>query len=137
MLSSGNETANASQLLQARAEQIRMANWLDVTAANYLPGNLLAGDQPLVADNLSALTETVSVGNYQYNPNGAAAQVTPSYIYQRAPDRTITRLGGSNAVLGSSDCVQFIITEHWSSWGGRPRERTLTTLASTWGIGQR
>lgn len=131
MLRSGNETATASQVLQARAEKIRMATWLDVTSATYLPGDLLP-DQPPTAISLGALTETVSVG--VYNPG---ATMSPSYIYKRTPDGTITPVGGgSGAVLTGSDCIQFVVTEQWSGWGGRPRERTLTTLASTWGIGQ-
>ena len=132
MLRSGNETATASQVLQARAEKIRMATWLDATSPTYLPGNLLP-DQPPTAINLAALTETIFVG--VYNPGGAT--MSPSYIYQRTPDGKITSVsGGSGASLAGSDCIQFVVTEKWSSWGGRSRERTLTTLASTWGVGQ-
>ena len=132
MLRSGNESATASQLLQARAEQIRMANWLDVTNAGYLPNTLLP-QQPATAINLSTLTETVSVGPYQ---SGGAPSSTAAYIYQRAPNGAISSLGGTGIAMTATDCVQFTITEHWTGWGGRARERTLTTLASTWGIGQ-
>lgn len=132
MLRAGNETATASQVLQARAEQIRMANWLNVTDPAYLPNTVLP-QVPATAINLSTLTETISVGPYQFN---AATQPAPSFIFQRAPDGTITSQGGTGAALVGNDCLQFTITESWISWGGRPRVRSLTTLASTWGIGQ-
>ena len=62
MLRAGNETATASQVLQARAEQIRMANWLNVTDPAYLPNTVLP-QVPATAINLSTLTETISVGS--------------------------------------------------------------------------
>lgn len=132
MLRAGNETATASQILQARAEQIRMSNWIDITNAGYLPNTLLA-QQPDTAINLSALTETVSVGPYQF---GSSTQPAAAIVYQRTPDGQVTAAGGTGAALTGSDCLQFTVTERWNGWGGRPRERTLVTLASTWGIGQ-
>ncbi len=139
MLRSGNETATASLLLQARAEQIRMSYWLALTNQNYIPATLLA-QQPLTAINLASLTETVSVGPYVFytGPANTAPppQPDPAWTYQRLPDGTVSQTGGTNVPLTGIDCVQFVITEQWTGWGGRPHTRTLTTLASTWGIGQ-
>ena len=74
------ESACASQVLQQRIEAMRIANWHQVTDANWLLTNLLNADAP-GASQLKNMSETLmlvpygsaTVGNTQLNrANGAA-----------------------------------------------------------------
>src|SRR5260370_15248711 len=74
------ESACASQVLQQRVESMRIANWHQVTDANWLLTNLLNSDAP-GASQLTNMSETLTlvpygsttVGNTQLNrANGAA-----------------------------------------------------------------
>ena len=74
------ESACASQVLQQRIEAMRIANWHQVTDANWLLANLLNADAP-GASELKNMSETLmlvpygsaTVGNTQLNrANGAA-----------------------------------------------------------------
>ena len=74
------ESACASQVLQQRIEAMRIANWHQVTDANWLLANLLNADAP-GASELKNMSETLmlvpygstNVGNTQLNRvNGAA-----------------------------------------------------------------
>ena len=74
------ESACASQVLQQRIEAMRIANWHQVTDANWLLANLLNVDAP-GASQLKNMSETLmlvpygsaTVGNTQLNrANGAA-----------------------------------------------------------------
>ena len=74
------ESACASQVLQQRIEAMRIANWHQVTDANWLLANLLNADAP-GASELKNMSETLmlvpygstNVGNTQLNrANGAA-----------------------------------------------------------------
>jgi len=74
------ESACASQVLQQRIEAMRIANWHQVTDANWLLANLLNADAP-GASELKNMSETlmlvpygsITVGNTQLTrANGAA-----------------------------------------------------------------
>ncbi len=74
------ESACASQVLQQRIEAMRIANWHQVTDANWLLANLLNADAP-GANQLKNMSETlmlvpygsITVGKTQLNrANGAA-----------------------------------------------------------------
>ena len=74
------ESACASQVLQQRIEAMRIANWHQVTDANWLLANLLNADAP-GASQLKNMSETlmlvpygsITVGNTQLTrANGAA-----------------------------------------------------------------
>jgi len=78
------ESACASQVLQQRIEAMRIANWHQVTDANWLLANLLNADAP-GASQLKNMSETLmlvpygssTVGNTQLNRvNGAGNIVT-------------------------------------------------------------
>ena len=57
------EIACASQVLQQRIESLRIANWHQVTDANWLQTNLLNVDAP-GASPLKDLTETLTISPY-------------------------------------------------------------------------
>ena len=76
------ESACASQVLQQRIEAMRIANWHQVTDANWLLANLLNADAP-GASQLKNMSETLmlvpygsaTVGNTQLNRANGAANV--------------------------------------------------------------
>jgi hypothetical protein len=76
------ESACASQVLQQRIEAMRIANWHQVTDANWLLANLLNADAP-GASELKNMSETLmlvpygstNVGNTQLNRANGAANV--------------------------------------------------------------
>src|SRR5437773_5785704 len=57
------ESACASQVLQQRIESMRIANWHQVTDANWLRTNLLNADAP-GASQLTNMSETLTLVSY-------------------------------------------------------------------------
>src|ERR1700674_4184502 len=64
------ETACASQVLQQRVEAMRIANWHQVTDADWLQANLLNADAP-GSSGLKNLSETLTL-----TPYGSASTAT-------------------------------------------------------------
>jgi hypothetical protein len=63
MLKAANQGAAASQSIQERVEQMRIANWLQITDSNFLRTNLLSS-QTASARSLPGCTETLTVSAY-------------------------------------------------------------------------
>src|ERR671926_1277156 len=63
------ESACASQVLQQRVESMRIANWHQVTDANWLLTNLLNADAP-GANQLKQMSETLTLVPYGSNTVG-------------------------------------------------------------------
>lgn len=127
MLRSGTETVAASQVLQARVEQFRLANWLQVTNPDFAKLTL---SKPTDADtDLPGLTEAVSAAPYQV---GSGVEAT-AFSFERTGTAITTR-GGSGVDLTGRSLVQINVSVRWSSWGGRARARSLCTVVSKWGI---
>ena len=115
------ETACASQVLQQRVESLRIANWHQVTDANWLKINLLNTDAPGTSE-LSNVSEDLTVAPYGSTTVG---------------NTKLTRSGGSarivtnNTALLAENAVKII----WSiTYNGAPNNRsnsrqTVTILA--------
>src|SRR4051812_24205250 len=58
LLRSANDGASVNQAMQERVEQMRIANFLQITDASYLQGALAAGSDS--AKNQNAPTETIT-----------------------------------------------------------------------------
>jgi Tfp pilus assembly protein PilV len=77
------EAACASQVLQQRVESMRIANWHQITDANWVQTNLLNTAAPGATD-LKSVTETLTimpygsgnVGNTVINRNGNSVVIT-------------------------------------------------------------
>src|SRR5436853_5449638 len=63
------ESACASQVLQQRIESMRIANWHQVTDANWLTTNLLNADAP-GSNQLKNISETLTLVPYGSNTVG-------------------------------------------------------------------
>lgn len=57
------ESAAASQVLQQRVESMRIANWHQVTDADWIQANLLNADAP-GSVNLKTMSETLTISPY-------------------------------------------------------------------------
>jgi uncharacterized protein (TIGR02598 family) len=113
-LKMAHESACASQVLQQRVESLRIANWHQITDADWLKANLLNTDAP-GSDLLKAESETLmlipygsaTTGNTQLNRNyGASATI----------------VNRNNALL-AENAIKIIWTVNYQ---GSPNNRPLT-----------
>ena len=136
MLRSASETADASQLLQTRVEQVRLANWTQVTRADWVQENLLPTRTQAAApgtlvhkidtlNDLQGARENVEVAVY---PPAAGSD---AFTVSRDESGNVSNPGGD---LSAKDQVCVHLTVSWTSWGGRTRSRELSTIVSRWGI---
>ena len=136
MLSASTETTNASAHLQTRAEQVRLANWPQLTDPNWIQADLLKS--PTDADvNLPGLSETYTVTPYQSPCSGAPAVAPPPpFTVTRKADGTLSvnPAGYSSTLLLSNlEMLQIDLSITFPSLG-RTRTRTQTLLISPWGV---
>ena len=137
LLGSAAETADASQELQQRVEQVRLANWSQITSSTWVQTNLLA--TPTDASvNLPGMQETLTVSPY-VSPSATVAPVTAPplpFTVTRSPTGTVTVTPAgyaSSAAMANLDMVQIDLAITWPGWT-RQRNRALTTIVSRWGI---
>lgn len=69
------EATSASQILQQRVEAMRIANWQQITNADWVRSNLLNRDAA-GSEGLKTLSETLTLT--PYGTNGSATQLTRS-----------------------------------------------------------
>ncbi len=135
LLGAAAKTASASQDLQQRVEQVRLANWTQITDASWVQANLL-GTQTDASINLPGLQETITVSPY-VSPSSAAATTAPSpFTVTRTSTGTVTasQAGStSSAAMVNLEMVQVDLTICWPGWNHQ-RTRALTTIVSRWGI---
>lgn len=131
ILRSARESASASQILQERVEQLRIANWQQVTDSSYLLGNGFYGKRGDAADGLANLTETTRVS--LFDPD--TLQVDPN-----ADQIFVARRGGQsilnsdNPDLTNERMVRIDVSVMWTGTGDRARVRETTLLMSQGGI---
>ena len=136
MLASSTETTNASAHLQTRVEQVRLANWSQLTDPGWVQSTLLKS--PTDADvNLPGLTETCTVSPYQSPCSGApAVPPPPPFTVTRKADGTLAVAPAGyayTALLSNQEMLQVDLSITWPG-PGHTRTRTQTTLISPWGI---
>ena len=139
LLRSASETANASQDLQTRVEQIRLANWGQITDPTWLTANFFAYTAQRA--NLPGMTETLTVTPYSsamlatYTPGVAPSGFKVTHSTNGSQD-TITCTPSTYAYtagLQTQEMVQVDLVISWPSLY-RNRQRSLTTVISQWGI---
>src|SRR5207253_4499919 len=107
------ESACASQLLQQRIESMRIANWHQVTDANWLAMNLLNTAAP-GANQLKGVSETLTLVPYGSSTVG---------------NTQLTRTNGSVAIVSSNsallgeNAVKIIWTVNYTA---APNNRTIS-----------
>ena len=136
LLRSSAETTNASAHLQTRVEQVRLANWNQLTDPAWVQATLL--NAPTDAElNLSGLSETFTATPY-VSPCSAAptASPPPAYTVSRLADGTtsVSPAGySSGALLAQQEMLRIDLSISWPGIN-RTRTRTQTTLVSPWGV---
>ena len=136
MLSASTQTTNASAHLQTRAEQVRLANWPQLTDPNWVQASLL--NAPAEVDvNLPGLSETYTVTPYQSPCSGAPAVAPPPpFTVTRQVNGTLTvsPAGYSySTLLTNQEMLQVDLSITFPSLG-RTRTRAQSLLISPWGI---
>lgn len=107
------ESACASQVLQQRIESMRIANWHQVTDANWLLTNLLSSDAP-GSSQLKNLSETLTLVPYGSSTVGNT-QLTRS-------NGAVSIVSNNTALLGEN-AVKII----WSvNYIAAPNDRTIS-----------
>jgi uncharacterized protein (TIGR02598 family) len=107
------EAAAASQVLQQRIESMRIANWHQVTDADWIQANLLNTDAPGSVD-LKSVSETLTISPYGSGNVG---------------DTQLTRTNGSavitqrNSALLAENAVKIVWTVTYT---GAPNDRSIT-----------
>jgi len=113
-LKMGRETACASQILQQRVESLRIANWHQITNADWLKANLLNADAA-GSELLKGETETLTLIPYGSSSEGNT-QLTRSY-------GASTTIVNRNADLLAESAIKIIWTVNYT---GAPNERART-----------
>ncbi|MGZ5522349.1 MAG: hypothetical protein ACXWF1_04360 [Chthoniobacterales bacterium] len=114
------EATSASQVLQQRVESLRIANWHQVTDADWLSANLL-NTNAAGSDGLQQMTETLtlvpygsnSVGNTQITRSNGTTQIVnrnSSLLAENAMKViwTVTYNGGINSQAMTRQTVAII-----------------------------
>ena len=107
------EAAAASQVLQQRVESMRIANWHQITDADWIKANLLNASAPGTGD-LKLVTETLTIAPY-----GSA----------NTADTLITRTGNSVVINRRNDnlLIENAIKVTWTvRYTGAPNDRITT-----------
>ena len=134
LLGTASKTANASADLQQRTEQIRLANWQQISDPAWVSTNLL-GTMTDASVNLTGLTETITVQPY-YAPSSTAPSTGPgSFTVTRTGTGavTVSPASFSSTALLSQEMLEVDLNVTWPGWN-RNQSRALTTLVSQWGI---
>lgn len=110
ILRMGRDAAGASQVLQQRIEQLRIANWQAITSPLWIRDNILSKDADGSA-NLQGVVETVSITPY----NGTT---TATNLFTRSSGTAAAN--GMNTSLVSESAIKVT----WSvTWSGLPQGR--------------
>ncbi len=110
---SAKESVSASQTLQQRIESLRIANWQQITSANWLAANILNGDAT-GSEILKGLTETLTLVPY-----GSAT----------IGNSKLTRTSGATAIISQNPAL---LTENavkviWTlDFTGAPNNRAVS-----------
>jgi type II secretory pathway pseudopilin PulG len=119
------ESACASQVLQQRIESMRIANWHQVTDANWLATNLLNTDAP-GANQLKAVSETLTLVPYGSSTVGNT-QLTRT-------NGSVSTVSTNSALLGEN-AVKIIWTVNYTAApNDRPISRQIVAILAKGGV---
>jgi uncharacterized protein (TIGR02598 family) len=107
------ESVAASQVLQARIESLRIANWQEITSATWLAANTLNTDAA-GSDILKNLTETLTLVPY------GSANIGNTQLTRTASSTTIVHV---NAGLLTENLIKAIWTVDFT---GAPNNRAVS-----------
>jgi hypothetical protein len=125
LIRTANENASVNQAIQERVEQMRIANWLQITDATYLASAFAVSTDS--GKPLNAPTETITVSAYP-----AKAGSTPVKVVR---SNGSTQIVSSNADLANERMVRVDVSVAWKGFPrNRPRLRATTALIAKGGV---
>lgn len=124
LIKAGKETTSANQALQERVEQMRIANWVQITDAGYISTNLL-NTATGSAVGLPGVTETLTVTSAT-NSSLAPAKITRS--------GTSVQVNSANTALQSERMVRVDVKLVWNGRDKRQHTRATCALIAKGGI---
>jgi hypothetical protein len=107
------ETACASQVLQQRVEALRIANWHQITDANWIRANLLNSDAA-GSNGLKNVSETLTLAPY-----GSGSTSTTQLVRANGAATIVTQ----NSSLLTESAIKVIWTVNFT---GAPNDRAST-----------
>ncbi|MGB8353164.1 MAG: hypothetical protein WCD79_04695 [Chthoniobacteraceae bacterium] len=119
------ETA-ATSCLDERMEQIRNANWAQITSGSFIRSAMTT--QPSAAPSIPGYGEEVTVNSYP-------AATTAIDVTASAAGSAV--INSNNSLLstgGSGSMVKVDISVTWPNYYGATHQRTVTTVISNGGI---
>ena len=128
VLKSANQSAAASQSVQERVEQMRIANWAQITDSAYLRSNVI-GSPTASARSLPDCVETITLSAY---PAAALGANTPTQITRTNGQ---VNVDSTDPTLKNNSMVKAQWTLKWRASGSQTfRFRTATVLIANGGI---
>jgi len=128
LLRTAKDNASASQTVQERVERMRIANWVQITDANYIASTLL-GNASASTGSLGNPVETVSVTGYRSTGD------VPGMRAKVVRQNNATQIVLSNAALKDERMVRVEVNLTWRGFPrNRLRERATTALIAKGGI---
>lgn len=126
LLRSAGEATSASQEVQSRIEQVRLANWPQVSSSAWVQNVLLTQmkTDAVISNDLPGMSERIE--GWRTGATNAAYSVT------RNPDGSVVT--NSSADLSAENLIYIHVIVNWNGWGGRARSRELVSAVSRWGI---
>ncbi len=118
LLRTSKDNVSASQVLQERAEQLRLTSWGQLTNASRLATDVLSSETASTS-GLSTPIETVVISPYP-----AKSGFTPGKVVRKNGAATVV---SSNAALENERIVRVDVTLTWS---GFPKKRDRTRAAT-------
>jgi hypothetical protein len=129
MLKSAADGASASQVLANLAEQIRTANWTEITDPTYISGTILTNSAAL--GHLPNATQTIDVYPYPAPASPSAMQIEAV----RNTSGTVSTTLSGNGQLSAQTAVRVDLTLTWSTAINRnPHTRMLSLIVSQSGV---
>jgi len=126
LLRTAKDNVSASQALQERVEQMRIANWVQITDAAYLKNTLFAANTNSTGA-LSTPVETITVSAHPARAGFATAQIVRQ--------NNVTTIVSTNAALKDERMVRVDVKLVWKGFPrNRQRVRATTALVAQGGI---
>jgi len=107
------ESAAASQILQQRVESMRIANWHQITDANWIRANLLNADAP-GSNELKSISETLTLTPY-------GSGIVGDTLITRTGNSVVIALRNENLLLENAIKVTWTV-----NYTGAPNDRATT-----------
>lgn len=118
LLRTAKDNVSASQALQERVEEMRIANWVQITDASYLANTLFAASASSTG-TISKPVETITVSAYPAKVGFGVAKIVRQ--------NNVTSVVSSNSALENERMVRVDVN---LTWNGFPRNRQRVRAAS-------